>query len=198
MGAACSTPTPQFAPTASAPASTIAAATASGVAPIIVRSLFLPESNAKETITGSPVLLAAATARRASSMSLMVSTSRASAPAVASAAACAAKAACACSWLIVARHQHLARRTDRGEHQRLPRRRPLRDRDTRAIDRLQVAFHGDRVGAEGVGENDLAARLHVGARHRFHALGMGQVPDCPAPRRGPGRASATPFPRPRP
>jgi hypothetical protein len=33
------------------------AATASGVAPIIVRSLFLPESKANEAMTGNPVRL---------------------------------------------------------------------------------------------------------------------------------------------
>src|SRR5580658_7606822 len=75
----------QFAPIPLAPASTIAAATASGVA----------SNKKKDAITGNPVLLAATTAILASAMSLIVSSTKASAPAAASVSACAAKAACA-------------------------------------------------------------------------------------------------------
>ena len=53
----------------------------------MVRSLFLPLSNANETMIGSPVGCAARTARRASSTSLKVSKSSTSAPPSASASA---------------------------------------------------------------------------------------------------------------
>jgi hypothetical protein len=66
----------------------MAAATISGVAPILVRSLFFPESNVNEAMTGKPVYLAASTAIRASSVSLMVSTSIASGSIDAKALAC--------------------------------------------------------------------------------------------------------------
>ena len=39
-----------------------------------------------------------------------------------------------------------------------------------------VALHGQAIGAERVGQNDLAARLHVSARHFFHAVRVRQVP----------------------
>src|SRR5271166_800264 len=80
-------PAPQLAPIASTPSSTMARAAVSGVTPIMVRSLFLPLSNANETMMGSPVGFAACTARRASSTSLKVSKSSTSAPPSASASA---------------------------------------------------------------------------------------------------------------
>src|SRR5215469_5052330 len=58
----------------------------------MVRSLFLPVSKVNETTTGRPVFCAAARARVASAMSLMVSTSNPSAPPSARAAACSSKA----------------------------------------------------------------------------------------------------------
>jgi hypothetical protein len=39
-----------------------------------------------------------------------------------------------------------------------------------------VAFHGEAIGAERIGEDHLAARLHVSARDRFHAIRVRQVP----------------------
>src|SRR5208282_2800455 len=55
-------PTPQFAPIPCTPSLRRALATCSGVAPMIVRSRFFPESQTKETITGKPVSSAAAAA----------------------------------------------------------------------------------------------------------------------------------------
>ena len=77
----------------SAPAWSNCSDACSGVVPIIVRSSFEPESKVMQATTGKPVSLAAATARRASAGSLMVSTTIASAPASAIARACSEKAA---------------------------------------------------------------------------------------------------------
>ncbi len=93
MDANESGPAPQLAPMADAPSASMRLAACSGVAPIMVRSLFLPVSKAKLTSTGRPVLRAARRAMDASSRSLKVSRIRASGLASARAALCRVKGA---------------------------------------------------------------------------------------------------------
>ena len=76
--------------------------------------------------------------------------------------------------------QHLARRPDGCKNQRPRARSLLRNRHSGAIDRVKIGrgarVHGDSIGAETVGQNHLAPRLHIRARHGLHLLGMRQVP----------------------
>ena len=143
MGTACSTPTPQFAPTASAPASTIASATASGVAPIMVRSLFSAgvegegsddgQAGAPGRGHGQACLLDIAhgfnqqgvRARRGQRTSLR------------------GKGRGNLLAVDLAGEQHFARGTDGGKDQRLARS-AARERDAGAIDGVQIGI-GDGV-----------------------------------------------------
>jgi hypothetical protein len=156
----------------------------------MVRSLFLPESKAKDTMTGNPVSRAACHGQ-----------ARLGDVAHGFNQQCIRAGRCQGlrlrgkgSGRLFAAHlageQHLAGGADGGKDQR--RTRGLaRECDARAIDRVQIglrdAFHGDGVGAKGVGENDLAARHGIGARHRFHLFRMGEVPCV---RVGAGRQAA--------
>ena len=74
IGRNASMPCPQFAPMPSIPILINSSKTCSGEFPIMVRSLFSPESYTMLTMTGSPVCLAAVAAILASTTSIIVST----------------------------------------------------------------------------------------------------------------------------
>ena len=178
----------------------MARAAASGVAPIIVRSLFLPLSNANETMIGSPVGFAARTARRASSTSLKVSKSSASAPPSASASAWSLNASVTRLLVDLAGRQHLAGRPHRGEDTDAGSRCLLRELRSAAVDldgpvRLAMRRQRHRVAPERVGQDDLAAGLDVRPRHGLDVRRAGQVPEIGRLRRSPARASGTRCPR---
>jgi hypothetical protein len=109
----------------------------------------------------------------------MVSTTSASAPPSASARACSAKAARSSGRL--ARYQHLAARPDGGENLGAARRRAARNCGAGAVELgglpgQAVAGQRDAVRAEGIAENDAAARFDIGARDLLDLRRPREVP----------------------
>ena len=110
----------------------------------------------------------------------MVSISSASAPAAASDRACAANAAVNSSALTSPETSILpAGPIDAKTSARVPAA-FFEIATAGAIDGIQIGcgtiVHGNRIRPKTVGQNHLAARLHIRARHPLHLIGMRQVP----------------------
>ena len=173
---------PQLAPTASAPSSVIRRAACSGCDARHGAILLLAGVEGEGDNHGQSSLTARPPGQRwPPTISLMVSSSSASAPPSASAAACSSKTSNTCSGLDFASGQHLACWTHRGEDESRAAGSLARDGSARPIDfeglLLETgAAQRQAIPAEGVGENDAAARFHVSPRHLRHDLGMEQIP----------------------
>ena len=157
-----------------------------------------PVSKAKETITGSPVRLAAASAMRASSDVAHGLDQQRVRAAVGQRRGLFVEGREHLLRGDLARQQHLAGGAHGGEHERRACRRPAAKwpRPARLMASRSPSHRRCRVGAERIGEDHLAAGLDVGARHRFDAVsGSLQIPGIGHSPERAGRAPATRVPQ---
>ena len=161
----------------------------------MVRSFCLPLSYTMQATTGSPVARAASIANRASSRSVIVSTTIASAPPAARARACCSKlarreASSTCPLISSLPLGPIEAKT----RARVPAARFEISTPARftwsSFETSACPASAIRVRAKGVGENDVAPGLHVGPGDLLDAIGVLEVPEvghfARARVRGPG------------
>ena len=145
----------------------------------MVRSLFLPESKAKEAMTGRPVRRAACDGELCLFDVAHGFNEQRIGAGCGQRGGLRGKSGGNLAGGDFAGDEHFAGGTDRGKDQRLARG-AARDCYAGAVDGVEIGYgdvvHGDGVGAEGVCEDDLATCFRVGAGYGFNAIGMGEVP----------------------
>ena len=171
-------PWPQFEPITSAPAASNCSAACSGVVPIIVRSLFAPESKIMQATTGSPVSCGGGDGQLGLGQIGHGFDHDPVGPGGGHGLGLLGKGGLQFARLDLAHHQHHAAGPDRGEDLRPGR--PAARREISTPDAVDLGHpvgqampgEDETVGPEGVGEDDLAAGLDIGPGDLLDRLGM--------------------------